>query len=173
MEKSEKTTYAMNQARIGVVGYCPPTKYNEQIAAEYLNAAFNRVLSDFSNKSIVIVSGGTNVGVLAQAYELASKMGFETCGIACEKAANYELYPTTEKQIIVGKNWGDESPVFIYGTSRILSVDSIKHEEYLNHPHYGLDALIRIGNGPQSMRETEMIKEQGKPTYEYDLPRLE
>ena len=79
----------------------------------------------------------------------------------------------TEKPIIVGKNWGVESPVFINGIGAIKDVDPEKVREYLNHPHYGLDAMVRIGVGPQAISEATKIREMGKPTYEFDLPRLE
>jgi len=163
----------MKQARIGVVGYCPPTKYDEREALKQLEEAFDRIDVDFSNRGIVVVSGVTNVGVLAQAYHLATERGYETGGVACEKAADFELFPTTEKPILVGKNWSTESPVFINGIDAIRDVDPEKIREYLNHPHYGLDAMIRIGVGPQSIREATMIREMGKPTYEFDLPKLE
>ncbi len=163
----------MKQARIGVVGYCPPTKYNQALALQNLEEAFDRVKSDFPDSEIVIVSGATNVGVLAQAYALATQRGFKTGGVACEKAANFELYSMTEQPVIVGANWGAESPVFVNGIEAIAKVAPEKVEQYRNHPHHGLDAMVRIGVGPQSIRETTLIKEMGKPTYEYDLPKLE
>ncbi len=163
----------MKQARIGVVGYCPPTKYNEEKALEYLEEAFDKVQEDFPNRRIVVVSGATNVGVLAQAYKLATERGYETGGIACEKATDFELFPMTEKPIIIGKDWGTESQVFVNGINIIQEVDPDKTREYLNHPHYGLDAMVRIGVGPQSIAETGIIKAMGKPTYEFNLPKLE
>ncbi len=163
----------MKQARIGVVGYCPPTKYDEVKALQFLEEAFDRIESDFAGRDIVIVSGATNVGVLAQAYKLATQRGFGTGGVACVKAANYDLFPMTEKPVIVGKNWGEESPVFVRGVGVIKDVEPEKVGEYQNHPHYGLDAMVRIGIGPQSLRETTMIREMGKPTYEFDLPKLD
>src|SRR3989338_1817723 len=99
----------MSQARIGVVGYCLPTKYDERKALKQLEEAFDKVEADFSGRDIVIVSGATNVGVLAQAYRLATQRGYQTGGVACEKAADFDLFPMTEKPIIVGKNWGAES----------------------------------------------------------------
>ena len=161
----------MRMARIGVVGYCPPTRYDEKKALEYLEDAFKRFAKDFPERKIVIVSGVTNVGVLAQAYRLATEHGYATGGVACEKAASYELFPLTERPIIVGKNWGDESLVFINGIDAIT--DPKKLAEYAYHPHQGLDAMIRIGVGPQSIRETNLVKSKGKQTYEYDLPKLE
>ncbi|MBT4376465.1 hypothetical protein HOD29_03760 [archaeon] len=163
----------MELARIGVVGYCPPTKYDKEKALKYLEEAFDKVQSDFPNQKVVVVSGATNVGVLSQAYQLATERGYETGGVASEKAAGFDLFPMTETPIIVGKDWGSESSVFIYGINSIKDVDSDKVKEYSNHPHDGLDAMIRIGVGPQSLREATMVQEMGKPTYEYDLPKLE
>lgn len=160
------------QARIGVVGYCPPTRYDKRKALVQLEEAFDKVEADFSGRDIVVVSGATTVGVLAQAYQLATVRGYQTGGVACEKAADYDLFPMTEKPIIVGKEWGAESPVFVNGIDAIKDVDPDKVREYLNHPHYGLDAMVRIGVGVQSIKETTMIRDRGKPTYEFDLPRM-
>ncbi|MBI4148037.1 hypothetical protein HY490_01990 [Candidatus Woesearchaeota archaeon] len=77
------------------------------------------------------------------------RRGYRTVGIACAKAKDYELFPVNEK-IIVGDNWGDESPVF------------------LNY----IDVLVRVGGGAQSKRETAETKSRGKPVIEYDLPKL-
>lgn len=158
--------------RVGVVGYCPPTKYDAEKALEHLEEAFDLVESVFSSEGIVIVSGATNVGVLAQAYRLATERGYETGGVACEKAADFELFPMTERPIIIGKEWGAESPVFIYGIDAVKRVDSARMRKYMDHPHYGLDAMIRIGVGPQFMKETDLVKRLGGLTCEFDLPRL-
>ena len=163
----------MDMVRIGVVGYCPPTKYDEIKALKLLEDAFDRVQSNFPGKKIVVVSGATNVGVLAQAYQLARERGYETGGVACEKAMDFDLFPMTEKPIIVGKDWGAESLIFVNGIDAIKNVAPEKVAEYLNHPHYGLDAMVRIGVGPQSIIDADMIKAMGKPTYEYDLPKLD
>lgn len=162
----------MKPVRIGVVGYCPPTNYDEEKALRCLEEAFNRIEIDFPKSNILIVSGVTNVGVLAQAYKLATERGFGTGGVACEKATHYDLFSTTERPVIVGQNWGDESTIFINGIKEIAQVDPNKVAQYSDHPHYGLDALIRIGVGPQSMREAEMMTKMGKVTYEFDLPKL-
>lgn len=127
---------------------------------------------DFPERDFVIVSGVSNVGVPAQAYAAATVLGYRTGGVACEKAAGFEWFPLTEEPIIAGKAWGDESSVFTDGISALERVDPSKVARYAGHPHYGLDAMIRIGMGAQSLRETVRIRDQGKPVYEYDLPRL-
>ena len=148
--------------RIGVVGYCPPTKFDEKLALDYIVDAYNRVSADFHGCEITIVSGLTYVGVLKIAYEEAKRRSWKTAGVACKKAQSHLLFPVDETPLIVGEKWGDESDVFINGTS----IPGTHHE-------HGLDAIIRIGVGEQSIKETEFLKSKGKPTYEYDLPRIE
>ena len=140
----------MNKLRLGVVGYCPPTKFDEKKAIEYLCDAFDRVISDFPNHEVTMVAGVTNVGVLKLAYIEAKRRGWRTAGVGCKKAYDFEWFPTDEEPIIIGENWGDESPTFLNS----------------------IDALVRIGIGEQSLDEAAQIMEKGKKTYEYDLPRL-
>lgn len=140
----------MNHLRLGVVGYCPPTKFDEKKAIEYLANAFDRVISDFPDYKITMVAGVTNVGVLKLAYIEAKRRGWRTAGVACKKAYDFELFPTDEEPIIIGENWGDESPAFVNS----------------------IDALVRIGMGKQSLNEAYQVREKGKKTYEYDLPIL-
>jgi hypothetical protein len=136
--------------RVGVVGYCPPTKFDVREAAEMISEAYERIHRMFPDREIVIVSGLCKVGVLMIAYTEAAARGWKTIGVACEKAKNFEHFPVDEKYI-VGENWGDESPTFL-GM---------------------IDAMIRIGVGKQSLRETEAVRNEGKPTFEYYLPVLE
>lgn len=138
------------ELRVGVVGYCPPTNFDEDEAKRMVRDAFDKVVEFFGDHEIVVVSGLTNVGVLKIAYEEAVRRGWRTAGIACERAQEHELFPVDEK-VIVGENWGDESPTF---------VDSIQ-------------AMVRIGVGKQSLRETQLVKSRGFPTFEYDLPVLQ
>ena len=134
-------------ARIGVVGYCPPTNFDSVEARRMIKDAYDQIAEQFAGKTIIIVAGLTDVGVLAIAYEEAVRRHWMTAGIACKRAVEHPLFPVDMKQI-VGENWGDESPAFVAL----------------------LDAIIRIGNGKQSIRETEAVKAKGLPTFEYDLP---
>ena len=59
----------MTELKLGVVGYCPPTKFDEVKALDYLRDAYDKASSDFPDHEITIVSGLTNVGVLKLAYE--------------------------------------------------------------------------------------------------------
>ncbi len=103
---------------------------------------------------IHIVAGLTNVGVSSIAYRLAKEFGFFTVGIAPQQAFRFELFPVDE-QHIVGNKFGEESEFFLRSISQ----------------------LIRIGGGPQSMREIQMAREHPdiKNTItriiEYNLPR--
>jgi hypothetical protein len=144
-----KGDQAMQELKVGVVGYCPPTLFDEDKALTMIQDAYNKVAEQFCDCKIVIVSGLTNVGVLKIAYKEATKRGWRTVGIACERAQEHELYPVDEK-LIVGKNWGDESTAFIEA----------------------LQAIVRVGVGVQSLKETELVKSKGLPAFEYDLPML-
>ena len=139
----------MKELNIGVVGYCPPTKFDEVEARRMIVEAYGNIAMRFPEHSFAVVSGLTNVGVLKIAYEEAVKRGWKTIGIACERAKEHPHFPVDEKTI-VGANWGDESPTFVES----------------------LDMMVRIGVGKQSIRETDAVKAQGMPTFEYDLPVL-
>ena len=138
--------------RLGVVGYCPPTRFDETKGLEMVQASYNAVMGDFPGWEITVVSGLTNVGVLRLAYEEAKRRGWRTAGVACEKAyaLRDQWFPVDEEPLIVGKEWGEESETFL--TS--------------------IDALVRIGGGPQSRREAKLARVMRKPTYEYELSRL-
>jgi len=140
----------MSVLNIGVVGYCPPTKFDKVEAQHMIVEAYDQIEQLYTDRPKAIVSGLTNVGVLKIAYEEAVKRGWNTVGIAYQKAEGYELFPVDEK-IIVGQEWGDESPTFL---------DRI-------------DLIIRIGMGAQSIAETKETKHRGKPAIEYDLPILD
>ena len=136
--------------RLGVVGYCPPTKFDENKALEYIRDAYNHVIADFPEHEITVVSGVTNVGVLKLAYEEAKKRNWRTAGVGCKKAYEFDWFPTDEEPIIVGENWGDESSTFLNS----------------------IDILIRIGGSKQSLEESVEMKKGGKQVIEYDLPAL-
>lgn len=136
--------------KLGVVGYCPPTKFDENKARDLINDAYDKVTKDFPDYEVTIVAGITNVGVLKLAYEEAKRRNWRTAGVGCKKAYDFEWFPVDEKPIIIGENWGDESPTFIKS----------------------IDALVRIGSEPQSLEETRKIKSLGKPVYEYELEKL-
>ena len=116
--------------RIGVVGFSAQCFDEEQ--AHKSMATFFDVLPKEVYDRIEIVSGYTAMGVPLVAYEEAINVGFDTVGIACAKADDYDCYPC-DKVIIEGENWGDES------------------ETFLNY----IDMLVKFGGGEQSKAEFE------------------
>lgn len=131
--------------RVGVVGYSKWT-FNVNVAEALISTAFKMVEQNHISDEYVLVSGLTNIGIPALAYKQAVKSGWKTVGIACEKAQKFDLFPVNESKI-VGKEWGDESETFLGG----------------------IDCLIRIGGGIQSLNETKKVKEMGLPVYEFEL----
>ena len=133
---------------IGLVGYSDK-KFNTTIAKALIQIAFQIIenTNEYKNETLCLVSGLTNLGIPKLGYEIATQKGWQTMGIACEKAKDYELFKVNET-IIKGENWGDES------------------ETFLNK----IDALIRVGGGQQSIKETQLAKNKGLTVLEYDLP---
>ncbi|KYK27107.1 hypothetical protein AYK26_00205 [Euryarchaeota archaeon SM23-78] len=139
--------------RLGVVGYCPPAKFDVKKAEALVNQGYNRVVADFPDTENTVVSGLTNVGVLKIAYEQAKRRGWRTAGVACEKVYEFQdnWFPVDEKPVIIGENWGDESQTFLET----------------------IDVLLRVGGGIQSIREAIQTRAMGKPVYEYELEKIE
>lgn len=131
---------------LGVVGYCPPSRFDEDEARRMINEGFDQVTIEHPDTEINVVSGLTYVGVLGIAYEEARKRGWATTGIACKKAEDHPLFPVDKKQI-VGENWGDESETFVNS----------------------IDGILRVGGGPQSKREVGMVQEKGGDVIEFEL----
>ncbi len=138
--------------RIGVVGYCPPSRFDEGKALGYLREAFDHIQSKYPKRQKIVVSGLTNVGVLKLAYEEAKRRGWKTAGVACKKAYEFKdnWFPVDESPLIVGDEWGEESHTFL-GT---------------------IDMIVRVGGGKQSHRECTETKGMDKDVYEFDLPLL-
>ncbi len=138
----------MDALKIGVVGYSAQ-KFDEPEAIRMLREAYDSIDAQYSDKQKVVVSGLTDIGVPALAYREAQNRGWRTVGIACSKAREYACF-SVDEEIIIGSEWGEESPTFL---------DSI-------------DVLIRVGGGNQSKRETAETISRGKPVFEYELPAL-
>lgn len=137
-----------NELKIGVAGYSAQ-RFDIQEAQRMLREAYDQIDSQHPEISKAVVSGLTNIGIPALAYREAVSRGWRTVGIACSKASEYECFPVDER-IIVGSEWGEESPRFLQT----------------------LDVLVRVGGGGQAKRETAEIKALGKPVFEYDLPAI-
>ena len=139
----------MSSLRIGVVGYSPPTQFDENKARRALNRIFDRIAGNADGKDIAVVSGLTDVGVPSIAYHTAKERGWRTVGVACSKASEHKCFPVDE-QIIVGDDWGDESETFLGKC----------------------DILIRVGGGKQSHTEATAFKAQGGTVYEFNLAAI-
>jgi hypothetical protein len=136
--------------KIGIVGYSAQ-EFNRKKAEQLIRDGIEEILKSNKSTYIDIVSGLTNIGIPALAYNYAVKKRYMTTGIACTKAEEYECFPVDTK-IIVGEEWGDES------------------ETFLRH----IDCLLRIGGGKQSIEETETFKKL-KPdntVVEYELEAM-
>ncbi len=139
----------MSTLKIGVVGYSGQA-FDMDAARELLELGIEMVLYDHQGaESIEIVSGLTNVGVPALAYQIAREKGYLTAGIACEKARRYECFPVN-REVIVGSEWGDESDAFL---------DDIT-------------VMVRVGGGAQSLKEAATFQEWGGKVYEYELEAI-
>jgi hypothetical protein len=145
----DKASNEKDTIYVGVVGYCPPTEFNEEAARWMIIDAYNAIARRFPDKTIWVVSGLTNVGVLKIAYEEAARRGWKTMGVACAKAKDFELFPV-DQAIIKGDEWGDE-------TASFLSIINI---------------LIRLGLGKQSLEEARIAKEMGAIVISYDLQAI-
>lgn len=137
--------------RIGVVGYSDEKKVDQFLKSRewtknnlaWSLSTVERLLQYIHGHcdKYELVSGLTNTGIPAIAYDFVThgntnKEKFvKTVGFACAKAKEFPQFPVNEKHII-GTEWGDESEAFL---------------EYI-------DALVRIGNGKQSIHECDMFK---------------
>ena len=131
---------------VGVVGFSD-TKFDVDFAKAQISDAFDFLETISSDKKIRIVSGLTSLGIPKLAYEEAAKRDWETVGIACSDAKNYECFPVDETHI-VGSEWGDESETFL---------------KYC-------DLFFRFGGGKQSLEEIAEAKKMGKKVFEYNIP---
>lgn len=125
----------MTAFRIGVVGFSKST-FDQATAATLLAGALDLVLASNPTAAYELVSGLTAQGVPKLAYELAIARGIPTVGFSARQALRVRagVFAVT-KQILVGERFGDESAAFV---------------AYI-------DALIRIGGGPQSRHEVALF----------------
>ena len=124
--------------RIGVVGFSR-SQFDHAAAEAALSSSLDQLLARARSGAVELVSGLTNQGVPKLAYQLAVARGLRTVGLSARQALRVRagVFPVDER-IIVGQRFGDESAAFI---------------AYI-------DALIRIGGGPQSRREVELFKDK-------------
>jgi len=122
---------SLNQSKkIGIVGYSA-MKFDEDLAKKLINEGLDNVDAKEGDE---LVSGLTDLGIPGLAYRIGKERNMKLIGIACEKAHDEDsvCYPV-DREIIVGKNWGDESKTFL---------------DYI-------DVLIKVGGGKQSKEEYE------------------
>lgn len=125
--------------KIGVVGFSQHN-IDEDLARNILSKSFQQLIERHPHHvPIEIVSGLTNIGIPRIAYQIADELGFITIGISAERAKQVRcgVYPV-HRRIIEGKEFGDESLIFI---------------DYI-------DCLIRVGGGKQSHHEVQLFMEK-------------
>jgi len=130
--------------RLGVIGYSAQ-KFDVKKARKIIKKEFNYFKRIYGN-DIIIVSGLTAMGIPLLAYEEAKKNGWKTIGIACTKAKKFDIFPVDE-EIVVGKEWGDESETFLKS----------------------IDMLLKIGGGEQAQKEAQTAKKLGLQVAEYNI----
>jgi hypothetical protein len=136
------------ELKIGVTGYSAQ-KFDTIEAQRMLREAYDTLQTQFPDRPKAVISGLTDLGIPGLAYKEAVTRGWRTVGIACSKASEYPCFPVDEK-VIVGTEWGQESPRFLDD----------------------LEVLVRVGGGGQAKKETAETKARGKPVLEYDLEAI-
>lgn len=129
----------MPPVKIGVVGFSQ-RHFDQRAARDHLRRFIVALVErSAADEKPWLVSGLTNQGVPKLAYELARELGLRTVGISARQAlrARAGQFPVDER-MIVGARYGDESDAFI---------------AYI-------DALVRVGGGPQSRREVELFEQK-------------
>ena len=141
-ERTESSSF-----RLGLVGYSTQD-FDKALAEIYLKEVFDKIYAEHQS-NVILVSGLTDMGIPKIGYTLARKYGWKLQGIAPECSKEYTPF-NVDFSTFVGDNWGDESVYF------------------LDH----IDALVRIGGGKQSIKETLWAKAKSLKVYEYDLPPI-
>jgi hypothetical protein len=139
----------VTQLKIGVVGYSGQM-FDTDEAQRLLEEVFDQVIHENPKATLfVVVSGLTDLGVPGLAYREAVRRGWETEGIACSKAEEYDCFPVN-KRTLIGSKWGDESKFFLSN----------------------IDIIVRIGGGIQSLAEVQAFEDRGGKAYERELEAL-
>ena len=112
--------------RVGVVGPSAQS-FDEDQARNYLLEVFNKIKAK-EGLNVEIVSGLTWLGIPGLAYEIATAFNWNTVGVACTKAKNYECFPC-DRVIIVGSEWGDESDQFLSSIDLLIKVGDVDQSE--------------------------------------------
>lgn len=86
----------MSELRIGVVGYSD-TDFDEEQANQYIRDGLDEISTSHTGTP-QLVSGLTDIGIPKLAYREAASRGWETVGVACAKAEEYDTYLVDESE---------------------------------------------------------------------------
>lgn len=132
-----------NAYLVGVAGYSDDWALNPRPDAEEVaRSVLHRWFTDVGNEGhrLWCVSGATDYGVPALAYDEARKMGLPCVGITAAEALQYRI-ARLERLVIVGQHFGEESMAFVDACERVLL----------------------IGGGPQAEREARLSVGRNTP----------
>ena len=128
---------------VGIVGFSGSWRRNSRRDARSVT---RRVLENLfrglgeARARTWCVSGATDYGVPAVAYEVAGRLGMPRIGLAAREALDHKLAPL-DMLSLVGNRFGDESRAFVELC----------------------DQFWMIGGGSQSEQEMRLAARQGKP----------
>jgi hypothetical protein len=99
--------------RIGVTGYSEK-QFDKAAAQKLIESIIQQLKAEgVALADASIISGLTNLGVVEASYGAAKKYpDIETQGVASSNAIFFETAPV-DKVVLVGNQWGAESPVFL------------------------------------------------------------
>lgn len=133
--------------KIGFIGYSDESKFDIDEGKDAVKNAFSFLRNKFGSlHDIVVVSGGTDMGIPKLVYEFADENSLKTIAVIPKEAFQYQMFPCDEF-IVEGENFGDESEALI--------------EE--------IDFLVKIGGGKQSQKELEIAINSKIPYLEIPL----
>ncbi|MEN0061277.1 MAG: hypothetical protein AAGA48_03950 [Myxococcota bacterium] len=136
----------VNAALVGIVGFSGSWAHNarkdaKQVARNALTGLFRRQSNAGQPPAdLWCVSGATNFGVPALAYEVSTELHIPRIGLTAREALRYKL-AELDVLTLVGRRFGDESRAF---------VDLC-------------DVFWMIGGGSQSEAEMRLAAKRGKP----------
>ncbi len=136
--------YEAHATLIGVVGFSGSWRHNARAdAREVVADTLREWLSDRRRESegpIWCVSGATDLGVPALAYEAAHELDLCCVGVTAAAAMTYQL-AKLDHLVPIGKKFGEESRVFVELC----------------------DEIWMFGGGPQSEAEIRLATSMNKP----------
>ncbi len=142
--KAERSIFVLGV--MGFAGAWSKTKLKGAALKEHIAAAKEALKEQLlthqkaRGPKLVVSSGATNAGVLELTYALCDELAILSMGVT---PARTLAYPIGRLDYLIphGKKYGDESQVFLRTS----------------------DALLLLGGGPQSERETQQGHDRGTP----------